>query len=323
MNQSNSRTSKRQRDSGLAGSSFTGRTGTTGPYDPQFEQLLIDHGVYPDGLRTSSGAKPPKPQNMEDICRRLSQPRLSLSPSQFSEGAFEDFQDKNRAVSTEQDVMEDVFPTIRGSTGTRFHKAGNTPFNNLVEFAPGITDAKVDGYDGARPVEIELAVRRDLHGYIIPSTRTDLPAAPNNLTEVKGPAGRSDVLRRQAMYAGAIGARGMFELQNYRNETPVYDGNAYTLVPTYHAEGGLLRMYATHPRQSATGQPEYHTTHLGSSSTVFRLAQGIQGLCLCHNDQPPNIEPELGVARTDGIFGPLDVGWSFCTNGLDGGVLRS
>ncbi|TKA66099.1 hypothetical protein B0A55_13244 [Friedmanniomyces simplex] len=150
---------------------------------------------------------------MEDICRRWSQPRPSLSPSQFSEGTFEEFQDKNRAVSSEHQVMMDVIPTIRANTGTRFHKAGNTPFNNLVEFAPGITDAKVDGYDGARPIEIELAVRRDLHGYIIPSTRTDLPAVPNHLTEVKGPAGRADVLRRQAMYAGAVGARGMFELQ--------------------------------------------------------------------------------------------------------------
>ncbi|TKA64733.1 hypothetical protein B0A55_11113 [Friedmanniomyces simplex] len=131
--------------------------------------------------------------------------------------------------------MEDVFPTIRGNTGTKFHKGANTLFNNLVEFAPGITDAKVDGYDGARPIEIELAVRRDLNGYIIPSTRTDLPAAPNNLTEVKVPAGRADVLRRQAMYAGAVGARGMFELRNYGNETLVYNGNAYTLVPAYHA----------------------------------------------------------------------------------------
>ncbi|KAK0971960.1 hypothetical protein LTR54_017679 [Friedmanniomyces endolithicus] len=213
-NQSNSRTNKRQRDSGLAGSSFTGKTGTTGPYDPQFEQLLIDHGVYPDGYEDSNG-NAPEPENIQALRERLARSRSSLSPSHFDEAAFKQFQRTSRGVSTEQDVMEDVFPTIRGSTGTRFHKVGRTPFNNLVEFAPGITDAKVDGYDGARPIEIELAVRRDLHGHIIPSTRTDLPAAPNHLTEVKGPAGRADVLRRQAMYAGAVGARGMFELQNY------------------------------------------------------------------------------------------------------------
>ncbi|KAK3669527.1 hypothetical protein LTR78_010581 [Recurvomyces mirabilis] len=275
MNQSNSRTNKRQRDSGLAGSSFTGKTGTTGPYDPQFEQLLIDHGVYPDGFRTLSGARPPKPQNMEDLCRRLSQPRPSLSPSQFSEGAFEDFQDQNRAASSEQNVMMNVFPTIRGNTGTKFYNEGNMLFSNLVGFAPGITDAKPDGYDGARPAEIDLAVRRTLNGYIVPSTSEHLPAAPNHLTEVKGPSGRADVLRRQATYAGAIGGRAMWELQNYGSETPIYDRNAYTLVPTYHSEGGLLRVYATHPRQSATGQTEYHMTQLRSyamtdSSDTFR-----------------------------------------------------
>ncbi|KAK1807254.1 hypothetical protein LTR12_018402 [Friedmanniomyces endolithicus] len=81
-----------------------------------------------------SGAKPPKPQNMEETYRRLTQPRPSLSPSQFSEGAFEDFQDQNGAASSEQDVMTDVIPTIRGRTGIKFHKASNTVFNNLVKF---------------------------------------------------------------------------------------------------------------------------------------------------------------------------------------------
>ncbi|KAK1084093.1 hypothetical protein LTR48_005772 [Friedmanniomyces endolithicus] len=267
----NAAMNKRQHDSGLGESSSTGRTGktgTTGPYNAQFQQLLIDQGVYPHGYRTLSGAKPPKPQNMEETYRRLSQPRPSLSPSRFSEGAFEDFQDQNGAASSEQDVMTDVIPTIRGSTGIGFHKAGNTVFNNLVKFAPGIADAKPDSYDGARPVEIDLAVRRDLNGYIIPSTSNELPAAPNHLTEVKGPSGRADVLRQEAMYAGAIGARAMHELQNYGNDQPVYDGNAYTLVPTYHAEGGLLRMYATHPTQSATGRTEYHMTEVNSYAMI-------------------------------------------------------
>ena len=85
-------------------------------------------------------------------------------------------------------------PTIRGNTGTKFYHAGNTVFNNLIELAPDIADSKADGYDGAMPSEIELSVRRDLDGYIVPSIRNDLPAAPNNLTEVKGPAGRSDHL---------------------------------------------------------------------------------------------------------------------------------
>ncbi|KAK1807977.1 hypothetical protein LTR12_017668 [Friedmanniomyces endolithicus] len=287
MDQSNSTTNKRQRDSGLA-SSFTGktgRTGTTGPYDAQFQQMLIDQGVYPHGYRPSTGAKPPKPQNMEDIYRRLSQPRPSLSPSQFSEGAFEDFQDQNGAASSEQDVMTDVIPTIRGRAGTKFHKAGDTLFNNLVKFAPGIADAKPDGYDGARPAEIDPAVRNHLTGYIIPSTSTRLPAAPNHLTEVKVPSGRSDVLGRQAMYAGAIGGRAMWELQNYGNDTPIYDGNAYTLVPTYHSGEGSLRVYATHPRPSATGQTEYHMTQLDSYAMMGNANSFRQGATAFRNSR--------------------------------------
>ncbi|KAK3069981.1 hypothetical protein LTR53_011250, partial [Teratosphaeriaceae sp. CCFEE 6253] len=55
MNQLNSATNKRQQASGIAGSSFTGKTGTTGPCDPQFEQLLIDHGIYPHGYEDPTG----------------------------------------------------------------------------------------------------------------------------------------------------------------------------------------------------------------------------------------------------------------------------
>ncbi|KAK0822641.1 hypothetical protein LTR73_009167 [Friedmanniomyces endolithicus] len=273
----NTAMNKRQHDSGLGESSSTGRTGktgTTGPYDPQFAQLLIDNGAYPDGHEDSDGDAP-EPNNKEALLDGLVRSRSSLSPSRFDEAAFKQYQRANRAAHDEQAVMMDVIPTIRGNTGTRFHKSNNTLFNNLIDLAPGIRKAQPDMYDGARPAEIDLAVRTHLNGYIIPSTSTKRPAAPNHLTEVKCPSGRSDVVRRQATYAGAIGARAMHELQNFGNDPPVYDGNAYTLVPTYHAEGGLLRMYATHPTQCATGRTEYHMTQLRSyamtdSSDTFR-----------------------------------------------------
>lgn len=284
MNKSTSGTSKRQRDSGLASSSFTTKTGSTGPYDPQFEQLLIDNGVYPDGYEDSNGDAP-EPRNIEAIRECLARSRSSLSPSRFDQAAFKQFQRSNRGASSEQLVMDDVMPTIRGNPSTNFHRAGNTLFNNLIELAPNITDSKADGYDGARTSEIALPVRRDLDGYIVPSTWNHLPAAPNNLTEVKGPAGRSDHLRRQATYAGGVGARGMFKLQNYGNETPVYDGNAYTLVQTYHAGEGSLRVYATHPMQSATGQTEYYTTQLRSYAMTDTPESFRQGAAAFRNSR--------------------------------------
>ncbi len=109
MNQSNSRTNKRQRDSSVAGRSFTGKTGTTGPYGPQFEQLLIDHGVDPKGYEDSNG-NATEPENIQAIRERLARSRSSLSPPHFDEAAFKGLQRTNRGVSTEQDVMGDVFP---------------------------------------------------------------------------------------------------------------------------------------------------------------------------------------------------------------------
>lgn len=176
-------------------------------------------------------------------------------------------------------------PTIMGNTGNKFYSAGNIEFTNLVPLAPGISNAKPDGYDGARPGGIAPQVRRDLNDVIIPSTSHHLPALPNNLTEVKGPSGRSDQLRRQCQNAGAIGARSMFELQNYGNSVPMYDGNAYATVGSYHAGEGSLRMYATHPRQSSSGQTEYHMTQLEAYAMTGSIQNFRQGATALRNSR--------------------------------------
>lgn len=66
--------------------------------------------------------------------------------------------------------------------------------------------------------------------------------------------GHADVMRRQATYAGAIGAPAMYELQDYGNGQPECDGNAYTLVPAYNSGYGSLGIYVTHLAQSATSR---------------------------------------------------------------------
>lgn len=78
--------------------------------------------------------------------------------------------------------------------------------------------------------------------------------------EAKAPEGSSAVVKRQACYDGALGARAMHELQSYRQDQPIYDGNAYTLTTTYHAGSGSLKLYSTHPTQLADGNIEYHMT---------------------------------------------------------------
>jgi hypothetical protein len=67
------------------------RTKSTSPYDRQFQQVLIDNGIYPHGYRYSDGRVPPKPDNWDQFGQMLARPRPSLSPSRFGDAEFDDF----------------------------------------------------------------------------------------------------------------------------------------------------------------------------------------------------------------------------------------
>ena len=147
-------------------------------------------------------------------------------------------------------------------------------------YIPNLSTLQPNKYDGARPSEIELRVCTDLNRYIIPSTVENRPAAPNDSIEIQAESGRSDVVQRQAKHPAIIGARGLFELEYHRNDTPVYDGNVYITVSAYYAGEGSLR-YATHPRQSETRQKHYCMTQLRSyamTNTSETFRQGVASI---------------------------------------------
>jgi hypothetical protein len=219
-------------------------------YCKDFEQHLNDNNIYLHGRKS-------KPENKADLLRS----RPSLSPSRFSHGAFERFQDDHENLGSEGDVMRKIIPVIAGNASTP--NSGEVLFGNLESITGGATlDAKPDFYDGARFDGIDAAVRNDLNSLIIPSA-TDAarrPAAPNFFLEVKAPRGEADVAKRQAGLDGAIGTRAVHALQNFGAEEPAFDGNAYTYSSTYHAGTGTLQLYAHHPTPpTAPGRrPEYH-----------------------------------------------------------------
>lgn len=88
--------------------------------------------------------------------------------------------------------------------------------------------AQPDYFDGARLSDIDKKVKDQLGNKIIPTKHTHSPVAPNFFLEVKAPQGGADVRKRQGLYDGLLGARGMHSLQNYDEDEPIYDGNAYT-----------------------------------------------------------------------------------------------
>ena len=279
-NQSSSRTQSKSK--GTLGDSTakttTSKTKKTSPYDPNFEQNLIDNNIYPDDYDFPDGRSPPRPNNENEILNRLSQPRPSLSPSQFSNKEFRTFKQTNSRALNEDAVMGDAFPVIQGITCVP--SAKNVAFGNLEPLTDGnFVGAKPDFYDGARAAQIAPRIREELGSYIIPATQGQAPVLPNFFTEVKGPDGSGAVAKRQACYNGAVGARGVHELRSFGAEDSdtLYDDTAYTLTSTYH--NGNLKVYTTHPTPSTNPEvsSEYHMTHLGGWDLTGSPEQFRQG----------------------------------------------
>lgn len=264
-NRSNSRFSKRTSTSTSRArrSTNTTTTANTGPYNRNFQQNLVDGGVYPVGYEYPDGQVPPLPANWEEINRELAQPRSSLSPSIFSENDFREFKRADAHASKEKQVTTSVIPIIEGNVVDARCVSGGIPFTNLDHLTDGtLVPGNPDIYYGARPEQLDRRVRNELTGHIIPSTQNDLPIAPNFFIAAKGPDGSLAVAGRQACYDGALGARGIHSLQSYGQEDSSYDNNATTITSIYH--GGTLKMFTSHPSQSAncSGRCEYYMNQL-------------------------------------------------------------
>ncbi|PHH91055.1 hypothetical protein CDD83_1846 [Cordyceps sp. RAO-2017] len=256
-------------------------TRNTGPYDAHFEQHLVDHGIYPPWYKYPDGRYPPKPANLADIRRALSQPRPSSS---LSDVEFEDFQEINAHAKKEIKVVTDVMPLLEGDVEDRRCLVRQTLFTNLDGLTDGtLVDASPDLCYGARPEQLDRRVRQTLSGQVVVSSQADLLVAPNYFIEVKGPNGSSDVLQRQIIYDMALGERGQVALLAVGEPRPVYDRCAHTLGYTY--ANGTLTIYAMHMIEPSTArsQPEYVTTLVTAYSIIGSPQYFEEGLRACRN----------------------------------------
>ena len=291
---------------------ISSKSGKTTAYAEDYEQHLIDHGIYPV-LHEHPDARPtPKPSNLGDIRQRLAQSRASLSPSQFDESAFDDFQRKNVRAVREKKVMRTVVPVLGGNSDIPNEQ------DALFTKITAITDDTIprpmpDYFDGARREDIHGAVKDELEKMIIPTGHGRDPALPNFFLEAKGHRGGADVAQRQACYDGAVGARAMHSLQNYGRDEPIYDGNAYALSSTYHAGTGTLQMYAHHPTKPTTpgGQSEYHMTQVKAYAMTSDRDACVDGLKAFRNGREWAKEQrdksiEAANAKARGLGPPQD-----------------
>ncbi|KAK2742687.1 hypothetical protein FQN57_005142 [Myotisia sp. PD_48] len=245
----------------------TTRTTTTSTvYSRNFEQKLIDNGIFPNEYEYPGGQLTELPSNWSEINGRLTCQRASLSPSKFNDDDFRKFRRADAHASKENPVTTSVIPTIEGEIGDTKCVGGGYPFGNLAplinrpepngeqadtesdgeqpDSKPELAQTTPDRFYGARPEQLERPIRNALGDKIVPSTQDNLPMLPNFFLEAKGPDGSLPVVMRQVLYDGALGARGMHALQSYKQEKVVYDNNARTISSTYH--GGQLKLYTHH-----------------------------------------------------------------------------
>lgn len=248
----------------------TAKTKKSSAYNRDFDLHLTEHAIH-------STWKSQKP-DLEETKAAFAVPRPSLSPSRFSDGAFEAFQERNDQAKNENDVLANVIPTILGPSQASRFCARNTMFNNLDPLTDQtIVAAQPDMYWGAYPEQLARSARNELAGHIMPSTMLDKPMAPNVFLEVKGPEGSAAVATRQVRYDGAVGARCMHSLQNYRVDEPQYDNKPHTFSFTY--QDGYLKKYSHHMTAPTTegGRPEYHMSQLRSFGMTDMRSTFVEG----------------------------------------------
>ncbi|KAF3898057.1 hypothetical protein GY631_0012 [Trichophyton interdigitale] len=258
------------------------KSSSTSAYNRNFEQNLIDNGIYLPGYKYPNGHRPAKPGNWVELNERLAQRRPSLSSPQFSEDDFEEFVDKDLNIRKEKPIGRFAVSIIEGNIEDIISMGEDYPFSNLAPLTDGtLVNAKPDHFFGARPEQLEPQIRKDFSSYIVPSTQDSLPILPNFFLETKGPDGSLMVATRQACYHGALGARGIHKLQNFKQDKESYDRNAYTITSTYH--GGALKIYTTHLTPRANGRAEYIMTQVNAWSMTGNIETFRQGASAYRN----------------------------------------
>ncbi|MCJ1464225.1 hypothetical protein MMC07_002838 [Pseudocyphellaria aurata] len=261
-------------------SSVSSKSTKCSAYDFAFQQHLIDNGVFSylyAGINIEQ-----EPHNLEDIRARLTPRRASLSPESFTPEAFWEFRRKNLRAETESIAMSIVFPSITGTTNIRSRK--NLLFGNLEDLTDGsITKAKPDCYDGSLPANLDSQIRKELGPYILPSTNTTAPCLPNFFIEGTRPDKYFDKCKRQALYNGALGARGIARLRSYVNPDTADDNKAYVFSSIYDPGFGVLSLYTHHCTRSTNPNHdhEYHMTPIGQhfmTNTLDAFREGASAL---------------------------------------------
>ena len=254
-------------------------------HNANFQQKLVDNGIYIVGHKLPSGGLPPKPTNWNDIINRLTQPSNSLST--FSEDEFNDFVQADNDAEDEEAVKREVIPkllTIGGRDGAQksIKFTNLLPLDNLED--DGFAVAQPNYYFGTGNLRLDAKARIALDRNICPSkTAPDLPIIPNFFLETAGPHGSQKVVMRRLCHDGAYGIRAMQSTIEYAHGRQVFDDKAYTFSALYHS--GTLRIFSHHATapDGPNNPPKYYMQQVRGFIMNDNKDAHVQGLTALRN----------------------------------------
>ena len=154
------------------------RADIIGPHDDNFQQMLIDGGVYPIYYKYMDPDGPQKPNNLDEVVQRLSQPQPAIS-STVSDHDFREYANAIWHACKDNAVKASVIPMFLRAIGSSDIAQKNVLFNNLTSPADSLKEedlgkAKSDFYYGCQPEQVNANVRKTLSRHIVPSSLTNL-----------------------------------------------------------------------------------------------------------------------------------------------------
>lgn len=239
----------------------TSKTKSSSPYDAAFKQSLIDGAVWPIGhVLSSTLDRPPPPDNLDEIRSVIcGNSRASLEPPAFTDQDWKRFSNAHDQATSEEArsrLLEGIIEGAALGLDVMNVKRGPIILTNLLPLLPNLVPGNPDRAYGARAETLHKSVRDTLGKVILPTTALAF-LCPNFILHVKGPKGSSDTAGLQAVYDGALAARGIDTLYRWGSDgegSGDGDGQgniARTITCTYTPDG-VLRMFAVHSRRSQT-----------------------------------------------------------------------
>ena len=183
-----------------------------------------------------------KPSNLNVLKARLKQTRTELA------NVTEDEVQRFRVLCEEavnEATATPLFDKLLGSSDG-FCSARQLDMSKLKKLDNMIASCKPDICDGVPWLRLNDEIEEQVKQYIVPNELSDTPCLPTWFMEAKGPSRSPKKAKNQAMQAGILGERGVFQLRSKFDPSHAMDGESHVITATLISQTQNVDVYCMH-----------------------------------------------------------------------------